>query len=145
MSSFCANRNKLPDKNPQCLVNIFTFSNNTLKLTKCKLDQILSTKQYYSVLWFFSFLVLFFIFHWVIWFSIYSVLWIRFSRPARLKVVGKESQSKGGGGDQTKDKTGLRPVSRTAQELIMKWGLLNTVFVKSVIGSNSDCLLVQMM
>ena len=57
------------------IVKFFTFSIYTSKLTKNKLDQILSTKHYYLVLRFFAFLVF--------WFSISSAL-IRSTVTARL-------------------------------------------------------------
>ena len=45
---------------------------NTSKLTKCRLDRILGTKQYFRSMFFFGFSVLwsFLFIYWVIWFSI---------------------------------------------------------------------------
>ena len=61
---------------------IFTFSINTLKLTKCKLDRILGSKRTFSLMVFFGPMV---IFNYLLFIcnSIYSVLWIRSTGPAR--------------------------------------------------------------
>ena len=59
-----------------------------LKLTKCKLDLILGSKQYfrsYVFLLFWSYGHLFG--HLAIWFSIYLFLWIRSNEPARYTTT----------------------------------------------------------
>ena len=49
-------------------------------MTKCKLDGILGSKQYFRFSFFFAFLVLwsFLFIYSIIWFSIYLILWIQF-------------------------------------------------------------------